>query len=136
MSGESGERGEHARARLAPPDYLAFLMATVGSLHFVIPDLMAAQIPRWIPFKRELVYASGVVEVTCAAALRERAPWAGKAAALTLLAIWPANIQMALDAGKGRNPGPMNSKRLMWGRVPLQLPLIWAALQARPRSAE
>ena len=69
-----------------------------------------------------------------AAGLHRRAPWAGNLAALTLLAIWPANIQMALEAGKHKGPGAalMNNKALMWGRVPLQLPLIWAALQARP----
>jgi uncharacterized membrane protein len=121
-----------SRRRLGPPDYLAFLMATVGSLHFVLPDLMARQIPGLIPFKRKLVYASGVVEIACAAGLRERAPWAGRAAAATLLAIWPANIQMAVDASSGKAHGVLASETLMWGRVPLQLPLIWAALQARP----
>ena len=123
------------RRRLGPPDYLAFLMAGVGSMHFVLPDMMAAQIPRFIPFKRELVYISGVVEVACAAGLRERAPWAARAAAVTLAAIWPANIQMALDAGTGKNRGVMDSRKLMWARVPLQLPMIWAALQAETRPA-
>ena len=109
-------------------------MGGVGAMHFVIPDLMAAQIPGFFPRKKELVYISGVVEVTCAIGLHRRAPWAGNLAALTLLAIWPANIQMALDAGNHKGPGAalMNNKALMWGRVPLQLPLIWAALQARP----
>jgi uncharacterized membrane protein len=97
---------------------------------------MAAQIPRGLPFKREAVLASGVVEVGCAVGLWRRQPWAGKLAALTLLAIWPANIQMALDAGTGRNrdvPGGalLDNRALMWGRVPLQLPMIWAALQVR-----
>jgi len=123
------------RHPFGPPDALAFLMAGVGSLHFVLPDMMAAQIPKPIPFKRELVYISGVVEVACAAGLRERAPWAGTAAAITLAAIWPANIQMALDAGTGKNHGVMDNRKLMWARVPMQLPMIWAALQAKPRSA-
>jgi uncharacterized membrane protein len=117
------------------PDYLAALMGQVGLLHFVVPDLMAAQIPRFFPFKKQLVYISGVVEVACAIGLKRRDPWAGKLAAVTLLAIWPANIQMAIDAGSGHYDGPgrsiVNSKTLMWCRVPLQLPLIWAALQAQ-----
>lgn len=108
-------------------------MGTVGSLHFVVPGLMAETIPSQLPNRKALVYASGVVEVVTAIGLRKRAPWAGPLAAATLLAVWPANIQMALDAGSGKNPGPMDNKALMWGRVPLQLPLIWAALQARPR---
>ena len=48
----------------------------------------------------------------------------------TLLAIWPANVQMALDAGSGRNKGPADSKLLMWARVPLQLPMIATAWRA------
>ncbi|UTI63698.1 hypothetical protein NBH00_20435 [Paraconexibacter antarcticus] len=117
--------------RRAAPDLVGGLMITVGSLHFVVPGMMAEQIPAWIPFKRELVYVSGVVEVACGVGLRRRAPWAGPLAAATLAAIWPANIQMALDAGTGRNRGLMDDRRLMWARVPLQLPLIWGALRAR-----
>ncbi|WP_354702454.1 DoxX family protein [Paraconexibacter sp. AEG42_29] len=108
-------------------------MGTVGSLHFVVPGLMAETIPSQLPARKALVYVSGVIEVATAVGLRKRAPWAGPVAAATLLAVWPANIQMALDSGTGKNPGPMDNKLLMWGRVPLQLPLIWAALQARPR---
>jgi uncharacterized membrane protein len=116
------------------PDLLAGLMATVGSLHFVVPGTMAETIPAAFPRRRELVLVSGVVEIGCAIGLRRRVRGVGPFTALTLLAIWPANIQMALDAGSGKNPGPMDDKRLMWARVPLQLPLIWAALQARPRA--
>jgi len=87
---------------------------------------------RGVP-KRTVIYASGVVEVACAVGLLRREPWAGPVSAATLLAIWPANIQMARDAGTGRHPGLADNKPLMWARVPLQLPMIWAALRARPR---
>lgn len=123
-----------SRLRDRAPDALAGLFAVVGSLHFVIPGTMAETIPSQLPYRRELVLASGVIEVGCAIALRRRVPGAGRFAALTLLAIWPANIQMALDSGSGKHPGLADNAALMWGRVPLQLPLIWAALQAeRPR---
>ena len=117
------------------PDLLAGLMGTVGALHFVIPDTMAETIPSAFPNRKALVLVSGVVEVATAVGLRRRAAWSGPVAAATLLAVWPANIQMALDAGSGKNPGPLDNAALMWARVPLQLPLIWAALQARPRAA-
>jgi uncharacterized membrane protein len=48
-----------------------------------------------------------------------------------LLGVWPANLQMALDAGSGRHEGAMDSAAVAWGRMPLQLPLLWAARQAR-----
>lgn len=114
------------------PDALAALMGGIGSLHFVDPGLMAATVPPQLPAPKAIVYASGVVEVACAYGLATRKPWARRLAASTLLAIWPANIQMALDAGTGRNPGILDNRALMWARVPLQLPLVWAALQAKP----
>ena len=49
-----------------------------------------------------------------------------------LAAVFPANVQMALDSGSGRNSGPADSPVVAWGRLPLQLVMIWAALQARP----
>jgi uncharacterized membrane protein len=119
--------------RRRAPDLLAGLMATVGSTHFVAADVMAQTIPPQLPARKALVYVSGVVEVACAVGLARRTPWARPLAAATLLAIWPANIQMALDAGTGKNRGVMDNKAIMWARVPLQLPLVWAALQARPR---
>jgi uncharacterized membrane protein len=115
------------------PDLLAGLMGFVGSTHFVAAETMAETIPPQLPARKALVYVSGVVEVSCAVGLKLRKPWARPLAAATLLAIWPANIQMALDAGTGRHPGVMDNRALMWARVPLQIPLVWAALQARPR---
>ncbi len=116
------------------PLWLAALLGTIGSAHFVAPTMMAETVPSWVPAKRTVIYVSGVVEVACAVGLVRRERWAGPVSAACLLAIWPANIQMALDAGSGRNPGPADNKALMWARVPMQLPMIWAALQARPRT--
>jgi hypothetical protein len=33
---------------------------------------------------------------------------------------------MALDAGSGRHPGAGDSRLITWGRLPMQLSLIWA----------
>jgi uncharacterized membrane protein len=124
-----------ADLRAKAPMLLAGLLGGVGALHFVAPKVMIETIPSWVPAKRTVIYASGVVEVACAVGLLRRESWAGPVSAATLLAIWPANIQMALDAGTGRNPGPADSKLLTWARVPMQLALIWAALQAKPGKA-
>ena len=106
-------------------------MTVIGSLHFVAPKQFATQVPPFLPRKRELVYASGVVEVACGLGLLARKPLAAKTAALTLLAIWPANIQMARDSGKGKLPPKIDNKAALWARVPLQVPMIWAVLQGR-----
>jgi uncharacterized membrane protein len=44
-----------------------------------------------------------------------------------LAAIWPANLQDALTAQQGHD---LTAKVLDWVRFPLQIPLIWFALQS------
>jgi uncharacterized membrane protein len=107
-------------------DVLAGVLGLGGSLHFVAGEYLEA-VPHWVPAKRAVVYASGALEVVCALGLARRKQWAGPLSAAVLLAIWPANFQMALDAGTGRNAGIWDSPVLMWARVPLQLPMIWVA---------
>ena len=41
---------------------------------------------------------------------------------LLLLAVWPANIYMAVDAKRFAAVAPA---WVLWSRVPLQIPLIW-----------
>jgi uncharacterized membrane protein len=90
--------------------------------------------PRLIPDQghRALIYLSGVAELACAVGLVWRTRWASAASTALLVAVFPANVQMALDAGSGRHQGPMDKPALAWGRLPLQLPMLWAARQARP----
>ncbi|HVF32935.1 MAG TPA: MauE/DoxX family redox-associated membrane protein [Acidimicrobiales bacterium] len=112
------------RGRLA----LAALLVVTGVLHFVVPEPYVRIIPRVLPddWARPLVYASGVAEIVGGGLLfRRRAGWFVVA---LLVALFPANVQMALD-----DPNPLTI-----GRLPLQAPMIWAAWPAatparRPR---
>ena len=116
--------------RVRAADLVAGALAGVGSVHFLAPDVVEAAVPLWVPGKRAVVYASGALEVLCGLGLIRRRPWAGPASAAVLLAIWPANIQMALDAGTGRHAGLFDNAVLMWARVPAQIPMIWVAWRA------
>ncbi len=108
---------------------LAAMFATSGVLHFLVPRLFEAIVPRWLPAKRALVYLSGAAEIGCAAGLLTEAAWAGPASAGLLLAVWPANIQMAVDETR---EGQSLVRRVgLWVRVPLQVPMIRTALAAR-----
>jgi uncharacterized membrane protein len=113
---------------------LAAVFCASGAVHLVRPQVFASIMPRLIPERHHtnLIYASGVAELVCAAGLVRRTRWAAGASLATLAAVFPANVQMALDAGSGRNSGPSDSRAVAWGRLPLQLLLAWAALQARP----
>lgn len=123
-----------SRLRAAAPLALAGVFATSGVLHFARPGFFAGIMPRAIPCRhhRALIYASGAAELACAAGLARRARWASAASTALLLGVLPANVQMALDAGSGRHPGAMDGPLVAWGRLPLQLPLLWAARQGRP----
>ena len=103
-------------------------------MHLVRPQVFAAIMPRAIPEEHHtnLIYVSGVVELVCAAGLVRRTRWAAAASLATLAAVFPANVQMALDAGTGRNAGPTDSRAVAWGRLPLQLVLAWACSRLPP----
>jgi uncharacterized membrane protein len=103
--------------------------AISGLVHFLRPRTFTGSIPRSLPAPRALVYASGAAELVCAFGLSRRASWAPLASAALLVAVWPANVRMALDASAAEKGSwkPV----VAWLRVPAQLPLIWAVLRER-----
>ncbi|WBQ02451.1 DoxX family protein [Kribbella sp. CA-293567] len=108
---------------------LAVLFGVSGVLHFVRPKPFERIVPRQLPRKKELVYASGVAEIVCAAGLlhpRTRRT-AGLLSAGLLVAVFPANVQMALDLNRKGTP---RAKAIGFARLPLQIPLVRAALKA------
>ncbi len=112
------------------PFALAALFAGSGVLHLIRPEVYLPLVPRGLPDPGLLVAVSGLAEIGCAGALVTRQPWAGPASAALLIAILPGNIQFAIDQAAD----PAADSRLVlaaWLRLPLQLPMIWAALQAR-----
>ena len=123
--------------RRRAPLALAATFASSGLVHLVRPQAFASIMPRAIPSRHHtyLIYVSGLAELACAAGLIRGTRWAGPASVGVLAAVFPANLQMALDAGSGRNPGPADSRAVAWGRLPLQFVMVWAALQARTGGA-
>jgi len=117
------------RRRLA----LAAFFLTAGALHFLRPRTYEAIMPDALPAKRELVYASGLAELVGGAGVlhpRTRTA-AGCWLIATLIAIFPANVHMAVNAERYR-PIPA---ALLWLRLPLQALLIrWAWRVAVRRS--
>jgi len=122
-----------SRLRNRAPLALAAAFATSGVVHLVRPQSFTAIMPRAIPEEHHtnLIHLSGLAELICAAGLVRRTRWASSASIAVLAAVFPANVQMALDAGSGRNPGASDNPAVAWGRLPLQIPMVWAAWQAR-----
>jgi uncharacterized membrane protein len=105
------------------------MFSVSGVLHFVRPEPFERIVPHRLPRKKELVYASGAAELVCAAGLlhpRTRRT-AGLLSAALLVAVFPANVQMAVDLNRKGSP---RGKAIGFARLPLQLPLIRAALKA------
>ncbi len=99
----------------------ATFLAT-GVLHFLRPRIYEAIMPRYLPAHRELVYASGAAEIAggMGVLLERTTRPAGWWLIATLVAIFPANVEMAVHAERfERIPRP-----LLWARLPLQGALI------------
>ncbi len=105
-----------------------------GTVHMIKPEVFEPIMPRFIPkeWRKPLIYLSGIAELVCAVGLFTRAGWARKASAALLIAVFPANVQMAVDAGSGRNFKGADSRIVAWLRLPLQIPMIHAVLKESP----
>ncbi|QBX54142.1 hypothetical protein EXE58_00740 [Nocardioides seonyuensis] len=108
---------------------LAGLFTVSGTVHLVRPETFEPIMPAVVPAHREVILASGVAELLCAAGLlhprtRRAAGWASAA---LLLAVYPANLKMAADLKDSRRTG---LKTAAFARLPLQIPMVRAALRA------
>ncbi len=123
-----------SRGRAASPYLLSLVLAVAGVNHFVNPEVYDRIIPSFLPAPRLLTHVSGVAELVCAAlvALPRTRRAGGWATAVLFVAVFPANVQMALDGGlPGRGP-LLGSATVAWLRLPLQVPLVvWAVRVAR-----
>jgi uncharacterized membrane protein len=97
-----------------------------GLMHFAIPRTYESIVPDALPAKRALVYASGVAEIAGGVGVLH--PRTRQAASLwsvaTLLAVFPANVHMALHPERYPVPG---GRAALLARLPLQaLAIAWA----------
>ena len=90
-----------------------------GAMHFVIPRQYEAIVPPYLArWKKELVVASGIAEIAGGVAIlpdatRRGARWWLLA---TLLAVYPANIHMAVNS----KDFPKIQAAALWARLPVQ----------------
>lgn len=112
---------------------LASGLLASSAAHFILPGQFMKIVPRPLGHARFWVYASGVVEALSGAMMLSSNPAVrrrgGMLAAATVVGVYPANIQMALDAGRPRSLrswGP-------WLRLPLQVPMVVSAVRVARR---
>lgn len=109
---------------------LAALMVVMGALHFVVPGPFRRIVPRWFPWRSEAVAVSGAAELAAGIlmAFPRTRRVGGSLAVVVLAAVFPANVQMAVDASAGR-PQVKAPAWVLWLRLPLQLPMIATAVR-------
>jgi uncharacterized membrane protein len=104
---------------------MAALYVAAGINHFIHPLFYEAIMPPYLPFHTILIFISGVCEILFACLLlplntRRLAAWC---IIVLLIAVFPANVQMAINYYKAHN-------RHLWIallRLPMQLLLLWWA---------
>jgi uncharacterized membrane protein len=103
----------------------AIFYVGAGILHFRSPEFYLRIIPPYVPWHVAMVQVSGACEILGGLGLlipqtRRAAAWGLVA---LLIAVFPANLYMAtnpIQAGAA-SMAPM----LRWGRLPIQVLLIW-----------
>lgn len=118
---------------------LAALMVGVGVLHFTHAQTFASIVPEYLPAPLWLVWISGVCEIGLGLALLREASrrWAAYGLVALYIAVFPANINMALHPDRpiaGVPSDALPSPLALWLRLPLQLVLIaWALRYVKRR---
>jgi uncharacterized membrane protein len=105
---------------------LAAIFVVSGVLHFVIPRAYMSIMPPWLPAHRALVLVSGAAEIAGALGILHPATRvaAGWGLIALLIAVFPANVQMLLDA-HARHASMLWQVALA-ARLPLQpLLIVW-----------
>jgi uncharacterized membrane protein len=106
---------------------LALLFVLAGLWHLVHPATYLAIMPPQLPQPLALVYVSGFFEMLGGIGLLPKSTrrLASLGLLALLVAVFPANVYMALIHEKLGIPG-----WVVWGRLPLQLPLLWRVWKA------
>ncbi len=112
--------------RLAGPFFIF-----AGIMHFAIPKTYEGIVPSYLPAHRELVYASGFAEIAGGAGLMYEPTrrFAGWFLIATLIAVFPANVNMALNPDDYADSIPGGQASLI-ARLPFQFVFVGWVLAA------
>ena len=113
---------------------LGLLFAAAGVNHFVDPGFYVGMMPPYLPWHPELVALSGVAEILLGllVLIPRAAPLVGWGLVALLVAVFPANVHMALHPEQF----PRIPAWVLVARLPLQAALVWCAYRwTRPVGA-
>jgi uncharacterized membrane protein len=106
----------------------------MGTTHFLLPKPFNSLIPEAMPGTAQTwTYLSGAAELAVGVAVAwPRSRRVGATAAMALfVAVFPGNVKMAIDW----KDKPLPMQLVAYGRLPLQVPLVFWAGKVRSRAA-
>lgn len=108
----------------------SILLMGAGVLHFINLEGFRRIVPSILPCKTFIVKFTGVLEILFSVLLwvKSKNNLYGKLIALFMIAVFPANVYMALKKIPFK-PGTEANPYVLYGRLPLQIPLIIGALK-------
>lgn len=114
---------------------LAVFFVAAGVNHFITPEIYLGMMPAWVPSPRAANAISGVAEILggLGVLLPATRRWAGWGLLALLVAIFPANVHVALE---GKMPGTSFSPTVLWLRLPFQVLFaawVWWTTLSRER---
>lgn len=107
----------------------SIILFGAGVLHFVHEQSFRKIVPKTLPFRQAIVLVTGVFEIIFSVLLwvKKGQEVTGKLLAFFMIAVFPANVYMAVKKISFQ-PGKQANPWILWLRLPLQLPLILGAL--------
>ena len=112
---------------------LGLFFVAAGVNHFIRTEFYLRMMPPYVPFHPAMVQISGAAEILLGVLILSprRSAIAGWGLIALLIAVFPANVQMALHP----ETFPEFSARALWLRLPLQAVMIaWAFWYTRGNS--
>ncbi|MDR9444444.1 MAG: hypothetical protein RI530_05830 [Microbacteriaceae bacterium] len=106
---------------------LIFAFTLSGFAHLFVAEMFLPLMPPVFPEPLNWIYVSGAMELIAALLLALKIQGGPTLAFITLLAVWPGNWWMAIEATAD---GDALLATISWIRVPLQLPLFVFALRS------
>jgi uncharacterized membrane protein len=105
---------------------LIFAFTLSGFAHLFVADMFLPLMPPVFPEPVNWIYVSGAMELVAALLLSLKIQGGPTLAFITLLAVWPGNWWMAIEATADEDIAAIVFSYL---RLPLQIPLFYFALK-------
>ena len=111
---------------------MAVMLVFTAIGHFAFTKGMTMMLPDFVPYKSEVIYLTGFIEIIAAAGLLipNTRFWTGWALIIFFILLLPGNIKAAIDhVDYQRGTFDGNGPNYLWFRVPLQvLFIVWTYL--------